>query len=84
MILPLVHKNGTSKDALLEQCRKAGAKVREAMEALSEMAPHGRDYYLVPGSFEQARKEYCDRQDMLTTVYRELAAMAEGIVDMEG
>ena len=82
--LPILHMNGTSRDALLEQRCDVGAAIRAALEALTDMWPNARDYYPEPGRYERARAEHQRRYDMLDTLYRELQAEAEAISDMEG
>lgn len=41
---PIVNINGTSKEELIQQRSKAMLAVRQAMEVLSQLRPHGRDY----------------------------------------
>jgi hypothetical protein len=42
-IVPTVHLNGTSKERLLEDLRKAHDAIEQARYAIP--VPHGRDYY---------------------------------------
>ncbi|MGH7393936.1 MAG: hypothetical protein ACREM3_31425 [Candidatus Rokuibacteriota bacterium] len=84
MILPIVHLNGTSRDALVNLRIEACNALRAALEALAEMAPHGRDYYLVPGRMEQALKQHEQRVDAVAKVYQALTAEVEALVDEEG
>jgi hypothetical protein len=72
LILPIVHLNGTSKDELIAQRRDAGATLRHALEALSEMAPNARDYYPTPGLFEKARAQSDRRIAAVRAVYKEI------------
>jgi hypothetical protein len=84
MILPIIHLNGTSKGALLDQRCEVLAALRKAQEALAEMAPNGRDYYPEPGRFEKAVAQHTARAERLRELYRDLEAEAEQIADMEG
>jgi hypothetical protein len=43
---PIVHMNGTSRDALVEMRCEVYHKLNDAYDALKQMAPHGRDYYI--------------------------------------
>ena len=43
--LPTVHLNGTSAEELLGQVTQAAKKIHEAMAALANASPNGRDYY---------------------------------------
>ena len=45
MILPTIHLNGTSREGLREQVRRAHEAANDLRQALMEMTPNGRDYY---------------------------------------
>ena len=45
MKYPTIHMNGTPLHALQEANQKACDAIREAVEALAQAAPNGRDYY---------------------------------------
>lgn len=69
---PSVHLNGTSVEALLEQNRKVSRALRTTLEAMSEAAPHGRDYY--PQGSEalgKAMAEHKARVDQITGLLEE-------------
>lgn len=74
MILPIVHLNGTSREELIRLRCEAGQKIREALAALAEMAPNGRDYYPEPGRFEKARAQHDLRAAALRHLYDEIEA----------
>lgn len=77
MRVPLVHLNGTSGEALLEQYRDAAAAVRAAIDALIEASPHGRDYYPLEGeALKEATTEHLARLATLCKVRDELEAIA--------
>jgi hypothetical protein len=44
-MIPTLHRNGTSKEALTEALENAGHALRNAMNAIGETAPNGRDFY---------------------------------------
>jgi hypothetical protein len=80
MMTPTIHLNGTSRDALLEQATDAGNAIRQAMKAVEDAEPNGRDYY-PQGSdaLSKAQKEHVARLVKLRSVYDEYAAIAEDI-----
>lgn len=80
MTFPTVHLNGTSAQDLLEGYERAHEALREAMEALAQAAPNGRDYYVQqPGAFESAIAEHQSRMTRLRDVSLELEALAEHV-----
>ena len=73
MIFPTIHLNGTSKESLLAEYRVAYDKLDEAIEALSKVTIHGRDYYpQEQGAYITAREEQVARILKLATVKGEL------------
>lgn len=48
LIIPVVNLNGTSRESLVEDHRKALDALKVAFDALSDIAPHGRDYQTTP------------------------------------
>jgi pantothenate synthetase len=69
---PTIHLNGTSIEALLEQNRQVSRALRATLEAMSEAAPHGRDYY--PQGSEalgQALAEHKSRVDQILSLLEE-------------
>lgn len=72
LVVPIVHLNGTSKDSLLEMREAFYSKLRDAERGLREMAPNGRDYYLVDGLFEKAMVQHKRRMDMLKKLFDEI------------
>jgi len=79
---PLIHTNGTSREALLDGYTTAAAKVREALDALVATAPNGRDYY--PRGVEalgRAIAEHDVRVQRLTAVLADLDALALAVAD---
>ena len=80
MIVPAIHLNGTSKDALTDQLSEAGSAVQSAIAAVNAAAPNGRDYYPQgPQAIGQAIKEHNARITRLTDLYDELVALYEAI-----
>jgi hypothetical protein len=78
--LPTVHLNGSSKDLLLEANQAARSAIGEAIRALSDAAPHGRDYYPQgDDAYYAARDEHVARLRKLADVNAELEQIARGI-----
>ncbi len=72
MTYPTVHLNGTSRNSLVDQYQNAANAVRTAIDTVAQNGPHGRDYYVVDGAFEAARKEHQARLDKLRSVLHEI------------
>lgn len=78
--IPTIHLNGTSADRLLEDIYYADAKISEAVEALAQTAPNGRDYYTKGnGALERAQSQHSARVQKLLDVKKELEQIAEVI-----
>ena len=83
MRTPTIHRNGTSPDELTRQIAEAGVALRHAMKALSDAAPHGRDYYPQgPDALQDAVREYNTRMERLESVYRDLTELHQAIADV--
>lgn len=81
MMIPTIHLNGTSREALVEQVTDACAAVRDAISVLYLASPNGRDYYPQgPTALQQAAEEHRSRVERLGSVLQELEELAEGIV----
>ncbi len=73
LIVPTVHMNGTNRESLLEQREVFYQAICGAAEALKQMAPHGRDYYIAePGTFERATAQHERRQKTLDSLAQEI------------
>ena len=78
MIFPTVHLNGTSRDALLEPIMAALQAHHEVINALAQVAPNGRDYYVQgPSAYGEARREHEKRMHRLADNVHELTQLAE-------
>lgn len=77
---PVIHLNGTSKDALIEGYCEMIYALNDALSALHRNGPNGRDYY--PNgetSLTKALTEHQRRIDAVTQVWKELTEIAENI-----
>lgn len=80
MKIPTIHLNGTSADRLLDDINNAYAKIGEAISALAQTAPNGRDYYPQGnGALEQAQNEHHARISKLVAIKAEVEQIVEGI-----
>ena len=75
LTVPTVHLNGTSKDDLLKGYSTALTAVQNAMNAVRQTTPHGRDYYVNPGSYEIALDEHHLRLLRLNKISVELSEL---------
>lgn len=79
-MIPTVHLNGTSKDALIEQNTAALKALQSAIKALRMAAPHGRDFYVQKdGAFQEAVRLHHARLASLVAVEADLTALVSGI-----
>lgn len=82
LTLPTIHLNGTSADDLLEQQCNAASAIREAITAVANAGPNGRDYYPQgPQAFTLATEQHRARLQKLQDVLTELEQLAEYIAD---
>jgi len=69
LILPIIHPNGSSQEELVDLRKNASRALLGALEALSAMAPNGRDYYPQPGLYERAVAQHEARVAAVRSVY---------------
>jgi hypothetical protein len=80
MILPTVHLNGTSRDALRLQYATASRAVGEAVLALEEAYPNARDYYVQGAdAFSIASREHSARVRTLRDMRADLDRILEHV-----
>lgn len=81
IIMPFVHANGTSAEELIAVREDAYTALLAAFDALKKMGPNGRDYYPIPGAFEQAVKQHESRQTALSDLMEDLEAECRHIAE---
>jgi len=82
MITPTIHLNGTSRDSLLTGYRNAYDAVDDAISALKQTAPHGRDYYVQGDNvITAAVSEHFARLNALESVKTQLETICLAIMD---
>jgi hypothetical protein len=80
--LPTVHRNGTSRDSLLDGYIAALDALRLATEALQASAPNSRDYYIQAGdTFCMAQNQHFVRLARLRDTIDELTEIAQHVSD---
>lgn len=62
---PVVNMNGTSREELVQQRRDIADSLMEAMKALQESKPHGRDYIGKDHQYSLDRALFNERFAML-------------------
>lgn len=79
---PTIHLNGTSADDLLEQQCNAMSAIRDAITAVSNAGPNGRDYYPQGlQALQQATEQFRARLQKLQDVLTEIEQIAEHIAN---
>ena len=80
--IPVVNLNGATKESLVTARIYARIAVQDAMKALAECSPNGRDYQTAPrGEYEIARTKYVERFAFLDRLANELEDEAIAISD---
>ncbi len=80
LAVPTIHLNGTSKESFRKDLGNAHESIRNAIDALLAMAPHGRDYYVQgPDAYGVARREHEARIEKLSSVRDEVLAIWNAI-----
>jgi hypothetical protein len=79
---PIVNINGTSRDDLVKMRIEARRAVHEALRALQELSPHGRDYIGNRDAWKRDSDIYCERFRILDAMANDL--LDEGVAIMEG
>ena len=76
MIFPTIHLNGTSKRELYLAYYAAHNAVQDAIMALAQTTPHGRDYYPQGDqAYARASKEHRDRIAALKVILADLESL---------
>lgn len=77
VVVPIIHLNGSSREALIEQLREVAWAVQKAQEALAQAYPHQRDYYPKDGLYEQAKAQHEWRRKQLADLQASIEAETE-------
>ena len=81
---PTIHLNGSSLGHLIEDYEKAARLVGDALVALGQTVPNGRDYYPQgPYACTVATKEHDARLAKLRDVRQELAEILDELQDQK-
>jgi hypothetical protein len=84
LCIPTVHLNGTSKDELVGQLRRAIITATALKEFMQEGMPHPRDYYVQGEGIDiRARMHQKVRILKVETIIDDLEAILQGIYRQE-
>lgn len=72
LMQPIVTLNGTSREQLIEARIMARVALAEAMRALGETTPNGRDYISNPTAYQKDKLIYQKRFEALLEIYNDL------------
>lgn len=79
---PLIHLNGTSREALKEQYLDASNALRLAIDAMCSCAPNARDYYPQGDhAFILATREHAARVRVLVELREDVNLLLEHVID---
>jgi hypothetical protein len=82
MTLPTIHRNGTAPRDLLDGLCDAGRAINDAIKAVCEAGPNGRDYYPQgQAAMSAAQSEHESRLERLRSVLTEIQQLAEHVSD---
>lgn len=83
VVSPIVNINGTSREELLNQWRRAHEALLNAETALRECTPHGRDFQTdrTGQLYNEAREQHMIRLAHLIAIRKEVEAVAINIYD---
>lgn len=82
LAVPTIHMNGTSKNDLVEAIRAVRTHLQDALDAMSNISPNGRDYCVQnAGALLLAVAQHRDRVARIESVNEELMAIWEKIED---
>lgn len=78
LVVPTIHTNGTTREALIAGYVKAADAVLAAQEAVDAASPNARDYYPQgPGAIIFATTQHYKRLTRLRRIREEMLALAE-------
>ena len=69
---PVISLNGTSADSMVEDRRKVMEALMDAMQVMTALMPHGRDYPNAAEQFRADRDLHCARQQALLDMHDEI------------
>ena len=78
-IIPIIHRNGTHPDRLVEALSDFHDALYQLCQRLGSISPNGRDYYRNPGLMDAAMAQHQRRYRVLTDLAKEIVAEIEGI-----
>jgi len=79
--MPIVNLNGSDPTELAEAALKVAQALRKALDAMSQSAPHGRDYQTSAGAYTVARREFEERYAEVREILDFYEDLAENVYD---
>lgn len=80
LAIPTIHMNGSNAGALIEALMTARSKLMDAMRAMQDVCPNGRDYYPQGhAAMQEALRQHANRMHSLDAITRELEEIAVAI-----
>jgi len=84
MKTPTIHLNGSGRTILSEQYERADLAINDAINALFDARPNGRDYYTQGNeAYDVALSEHTARVRALVGVRTDISAIRLAIVDAD-
>ena len=81
LVKPFININGSDPDRMMEDILAARDKLSEAIKAMKEIIPHGRDYPGRTDLYAKARDQHLDRIRALIKIENEMYEIVEHIYD---
>lgn len=81
IVAPCIHLNGTSSDSLTDLLSDAYDALSQAMNALKQCAPNGRDYYTGNASLDRADIQHRERMEAVSAVMNSIETEMGLIID---
>lgn len=81
IVLPVVHLNGTSRLSLIEEQQEVLYSLQDVVAKLKNAAPNMRDYYPVPGRWQEALEQHKRRLTTITDLIAEVTTHIDQLDD---
>jgi hypothetical protein len=83
LIQPQINLNGTAREQLVDQQLDVTHALDAALKAMSDAAPHPRDYQFRLDEYSAARNAWGERMQLIHNMRSEIEAHALSIHDQE-
>jgi hypothetical protein len=79
VVAPIIHLNGDRAETLLDQLEAVYSALSDALAALRQAGPNGRNYYPEDGLLEKAIAQHQRRMRAITDMQEEIVAECDAI-----